>query len=136
MDEYNFPVSLTEKALDEVKNLIKSQEEEEGQQNNLSLRIYISNQNCNGSFDYGLAIDENTEETDIKYKFEDLNIVIDKISAKYLQGAVVDFVEDGNLGGGFKFNNPNEKVGSGCGCGKSFSQAGEEQSGCSSCSGG
>lgn len=126
----NFIVTLTNRAVQEVKDLISQQDDE-----NLSLRIYVSGGGCSG-LSYGIAIDENTEETDIKYKFEDLDIVIDNISAKYLQDAVVDFVEDDNLGGGFKFNNPNEKAGSGCGCGKSFSAEGEEPSGCSSCSGG
>jgi len=46
-----------------------------------------------------------------------VSVLVDAVSAEYLQGAVVDF-SDAMTGGGFKISNPNAK--SSCGCGKSF----------------
>jgi iron-sulfur cluster assembly accessory protein len=43
-------------------------------------------------------------------------VVVDPLSAPYLQGTQIDFVE--GLQGGFAINNPN--VTSACGCGHSF----------------
>jgi iron-sulfur cluster assembly accessory protein len=43
--------------------------------------------------------------------------VVDPFSAKYVQGAVIDF-SDALTGGGFKISNPNAHQS--CGCGKSF----------------
>jgi iron-sulfur cluster insertion protein len=45
-------------------------------------------------------------------------LLVDPISARYLRGAEVDFV-DNITGGGFTIKNPNAK--STCGCGSSFS---------------
>ena len=45
-------------------------------------------------------------------------LLVDPISARYLKGAEVDFV-DNITGGGFTIKNPNAK--STCGCGSSFS---------------
>ena len=47
-----------------------------------------------------------------------VKLLVDPISARYLRGAEVDFV-DNVTGGGFTIKNPNAK--STCGCGSSFS---------------
>ena len=47
-----------------------------------------------------------------------MKLFVDPISAQYLNGAEVDFV-DSVTGGGFTIKNPNAK--STCGCGSSFS---------------
>ena len=47
-----------------------------------------------------------------------VKLLVDPISARYLAGAEVDFV-DNITGGGFTIKNPNAK--STCGCGSSFS---------------
>ena len=45
------------------------------------------------------------------------SILIDAVSARYLQGTNIDYVL-GMAGAGFKFNNPNAS--GTCGCGSSF----------------
>ena len=51
------------------------------------------------------------------FDFDGLNIVIDPKSLIYLRGSVLDY-EVKLMQHGFKFRNPNEKAG--CGCGESF----------------
>ena len=51
------------------------------------------------------------------FEFGGIPIYIDRASAPYLSGTVIDFVT-GLHGGGFKFSNPNA-TGT-CGCGTSF----------------
>jgi iron-sulfur cluster assembly protein len=50
-------------------------------------------------------------------EIEGITFVIDAKALPYVNGTVVDFVED-KLGSSFVFDNPNEK--GRCGCGESF----------------
>lgn len=45
-------------------------------------------------------------------------ISVDVISAQYLKGTTIDYVKQGLIDEGFRFDNPNAKTR--CGCGKSF----------------
>ena len=56
--------------------------------------------------------------TDQVIESHGVKLLVDPISARYLTGAEVDFV-DNITGGGFTIKNPNAK--STCGCGSSFS---------------
>ena len=71
-------------------------------------------------FQYGLMIDEGEGDasTDAVIESNGVKLLVDPISARYLKGAEVDFV-DNVTGGGFTIKNPNAK--STCGCGSSFS---------------
>jgi iron-sulfur cluster assembly protein len=51
------------------------------------------------------------------FEFEGLKVVVDPKSLVYLRGSVLDY-EVKLMSHGFKFRNPNEKKG--CGCGESF----------------
>jgi iron-sulfur cluster insertion protein len=83
------------------------------------LRVFVQGGGCSG-FQYGLMIDEGEGDstTDSVVLSNGVRLLIDPISARYLQGAEVDFV-DNITGGGFTIKNPNAK--STCGCGSSFS---------------
>ena len=72
------------------------------------------------AFQYGLMIDEGEGDatTDAVIESNGVKLLVDPISARYLKGAEVDFV-DNITGGGFTIKNPNAK--STCGCGSSFS---------------
>jgi iron-sulfur cluster assembly accessory protein len=65
-----------------------------------------------------------------------MRVLVDPMSANYLRGATVDYV-DTLMGGGFKIENPNAV--SSCGCGSSFrteeggEEAEDQAGGCSSC---
>ena len=73
---------------------------------------------CAG-FQYGLMIEEGEGDsaTDKVFESNGVRLYVDPISARYLTGAEVDFV-DNLTGGGFTIKNPNAK--STCGCGSSF----------------
>jgi iron-sulfur cluster assembly accessory protein len=47
-----------------------------------------------------------------------VKVVVDSQQLNYLKGLTLDYSED-LMGGGFRFKNPNAKIG--CGCGNSFS---------------
>jgi iron-sulfur cluster insertion protein len=83
------------------------------------LRVFVQGGGCSG-FQYGLMIDEGEGDstTDSVVVSNGVRLLVDPISARYLQGAEVDFV-DNITGGGFTIKNPNAK--STCGCGSSFS---------------
>lgn len=83
------------------------------------LRVFVQGGGCSG-FQYGLMIDEGEGDasTDTVIESNGVKLFIDPISARYLAGAEVDFV-DNVTGGGFTIKNPNAK--STCGCGSSFS---------------
>jgi len=83
------------------------------------LRVFVQGGGCSG-FQYGLMIDEGEGDatTDAVIESHGGKLLIDPISARYLAGAEVDFV-DNITGGGFTIKNPNAK--STCGCGSSFS---------------
>lgn len=83
------------------------------------LRVFVQGGGCSG-FQYGLMIDEGEGDasTDEVIQCNGIKLLVDPISARYLKGAEVDFV-DNVTGGGFTIRNPNAK--STCGCGSSFS---------------
>jgi iron-sulfur cluster insertion protein len=76
------------------------------------LRIYVSGRSC-CSFMYGLAFDENADETDAVTHAAGLKVAIDAQSLPYCDGAKVEWV-DGPEGTGFLVRNTS--VGGSCGC--------------------
>jgi iron-sulfur cluster assembly protein len=114
------PISVTEKAADEVKRVIAdmqaSGQVEPGSK--LYLRVRVQGGGCSG-FQNKLDLDAKYDEkTDHKFEFHGVEVVIDKRSMLYLSGAVVDYHTDLNKKG-FTITNPNAK--STCGCGSSYS---------------
>ncbi|MEM9290054.1 MAG: iron-sulfur cluster assembly accessory protein [Acidobacteriota bacterium] len=107
------PVRLTEKAVTMVK-LTRDQEQID---ENHGLRIAVRGGGCSG-FEYALDFENETRDNDWVYMQGDLQVLVDAVSARYLEGTEIDYVL-GKTGAGFKFNNP-KAVGS-CGCGSSFS---------------
>src|SRR5688500_7918751 len=86
------------------------------------LRVFVQGGGCSG-FQYGLMIEESGGGTaDQVYESNGVKLFVDPVSISYLKGAEVDFV-DTVTGGGFTIKNPNAT--STCGCGQSFSVAGE-----------
>ncbi len=106
------PVSLSEKAAQEVKKILTEQNLPEG----TVLRIGVKGGGCSG-FSYSLDFDTNTSEKDRIVEFHGVKMAVEKKFDPYLDGTVVDFY-DGLEKRGFVFNNPN--VVKSCGCGSSF----------------
>ncbi len=83
----------------------------------LSLRVYIVGGGCAG-FQYGFAFDVQQNPDDTIIIKDGARILVDALSLQYLQGAIIDYIE--NLQGAhFVVNNPNANTT--CGCGSSFS---------------
>jgi iron-sulfur cluster assembly accessory protein len=84
-----------------------------------ALRVFVAGGGCSG-LQYGMTFDDEMREGDNEFHSGALRVVVDPISAGYLTGASIDFV-DSLMGGGFKIDNPNAV--SSCGCGHSFRTA-------------
>ena len=106
------PISLTDRAVVEVKNIIQ----EKNVPANYGLRIGVQGGGCSG-MSYLLGFDK-AKDADETYDLDGLKLIMDKKHAMYVLGMEVDF-QDGLNARGFVFNNPQAK--STCGCGSSFS---------------
>jgi len=111
-------VSMTARATDKLKEVIAKQGRDD-----LALRVYVTPGGCSG-FSYGMTFAEGKEEDDTLVEQDGVRIVVDPMSAMYIKGSEIDFV-DALMGGGFALRNPNAV--SSCGCGQSFRTA--DQSG-------
>ena len=109
-------VSMTARAADKLKEVIEKQG-----RTDLALRVYVTPGGCSG-FSYGMTFADGVEEGDAVVDREGVRIVVDPMSAMYLKGSEIDFV-DALMGGGFALRNPNAV--SSCGCGQSFKTAGQ-----------
>ncbi|HEY1618504.1 MAG TPA: iron-sulfur cluster assembly accessory protein [Streptosporangiaceae bacterium] len=104
-------IVLTEGAAAKVGALL----EQEGR-DDLRLRIAVQPGGCSG-LRYQLYFDERSVDGDIVSQFGAVGVVTDKMSAPYLSGATVDFVDTIEKQG-FTIDNPN--AGGSCACGDSF----------------
>src|SRR4051812_50038131 len=104
-------VVLTDAASSKVKHLL----DQEGR-DDLALRVAVQPGGCSG-LRYQLFFDERTLEGDVVKDFSGVNVVTDRMSAPYLMGATIDFVDTIEKQG-FTIDNPNA-TGS-CACGDSF----------------
>ena len=107
-------VSLTERATDKLREILTKQE-----RSDLALRVYVTPGGCSG-FSYGMTFADGTEEDDTVVEHQGVRVVVDPMSAMYIKGSEIDFV-DALMGGGFALRNPNAV--SSCGCGQSFRTA-------------
>jgi len=105
-------VKLTATAADKVSRLL----EQEGR-DDLRLRLAVQPGGCSGLV-YQLYFDERELDGDAIVEFgTGVEVIVDKMSTPYLEGAVIDF-EDTIQKQGFTIDNPNA-AGS-CACGDSF----------------
>jgi iron-sulfur cluster assembly accessory protein len=105
-------VTLTEKAVEKVLFYAGQMPEADGK----NLRIFVQGGGCSG-FQYGFTFDDQ-QDGDTVVEAGGIHVLVDPMSAPYLEGAKVDFVED-LRGSGFVVDNPNAVRS--CGCGHSFS---------------
>ncbi|MGD8216024.1 HesB/IscA family protein [Aestuariimicrobium sp. Y1814] len=105
-------IALTEGAAAKVKALLTS----EGSLDDLSLRIAVQPGGCSG-LRYQLYFDDRSLDGDMVNKFDGVSVVTDRMSAPYLSGAVIDFVDTIEKQG-FTIDNPNAQ--NSCACGDSF----------------
>lgn len=112
------PISMTESAATVVRNLL--------QEKNIPsymLRVFVAGGGCSG-MQYGMAFEASPRDGDTVMELHPgVKVVVDPMSAGYLMGANVDYV-DSLMGGGFRIDNP--QAVSSCGCGHSFRTAGSQ----------
>jgi iron-sulfur cluster assembly protein len=112
------PITVTEKAANEVKRIIAEQQGVGAMPEKIYLRMRVVGGGCSG-FQHKLDLDPQiNEKLDEVFDFHGVPVVVDKRSLMYLDNAHVDFHDDLNKRG-FSITNPNAK--STCGCGSSFS---------------
>ena len=103
-------MEMTQEAAKQMLNLASKKE---------AIRLAIQGGGCAG-FEYklGLIPVEDISDDDLIIEKADAKVYVDVISANYLQGVIIDWIED-TFSSSFKIQNPNAK--STCGCGSSFS---------------
>jgi iron-sulfur cluster assembly accessory protein len=104
-------ITLTPGAIARVRRLM-----EERQLSGYALRVFVSGGGCSG-MQYGMGLEPEARENDLRFSFEDVQVLVDPMSMGYLSGAVIDYTDE-LMGGGFRIENPNAV--SSCGCGHSF----------------
>ena len=104
-------VLLTDVAAAKVSSLLAQED-----RGDLRLRIAVQPGGCSG-LRYQLYFDEREMDGDIDAEFSGVHVVTDRMSAPYLMGATIDFVDTIEKQG-FTIDNPNA-TGS-CACGDSF----------------
>ena len=105
-------IDLAESAVIKLKDLL-------AEENNpaLKLRVFVQGGGCSG-FQYGFTFDEAQNDDDFSLEFGGVGLLVDSMSAQYLQGAKIKYTEDA-MGASFAIENPNAQTT--CGCGSSFS---------------
>lgn len=107
----NSNVTVTERAVRKIAAILKREPQ------GAMLRVSVEGGGCSG-FQYKFDVERERAEDDIVLGGGEAEILIDPVSAGFLSGSEIDFVDD-LIGASFKINNPNAK--SSCGCGTSFS---------------
>ena len=105
-------IEVTENAIKKVRQMVEA-ETADGKH----LRIYVEGGGCSG-LQYGLKFDDTIHEDDEAIDCGSFQVLVDRMSMPFLEGARVDYL-DTLMESGFKIQNPQAK--STCGCGQSFS---------------
>ena len=105
-------IVLTDEAALKAKALL----DREGR-DDLSLRLAVQPGGCSG-LRYELYFDEREMDGDVVKEYHGMKVVTDRMSAPYLIGATIDFVDTIEKQG-FTIDNPNAS--GSCACGDSFS---------------
>ena len=104
-------ITVTETATRKLQRLMADQGNQEA-----ALRVFVSPGGCSG-MSYGMAFDDEAQEGDQLIESEGVRIIVDEMSAMYLDGSEIDYSE-ALMGGGFAIHNPNAVKS--CACGHSF----------------
>lgn len=104
-------IALTERAARRISEIAA------GEAAATMLRVSVEGGGCSGfSYKFDLVADRASD--DIAIERGGATVLVDPISAAYMEGSRIDFVDD-LIGAHFKIENPNAT--SSCGCGTSFS---------------
>src|SRR5947209_19442303 len=81
----NTMIDITPTAATKVRELL-----EESGKNDHALRIFVRGMSCSGPA-YGMALDNEPREDDSVSEFSGVRILVDPLSAQYVEGAQVDY---------------------------------------------
>lgn len=109
-------LTITDAALAQLRDLLQKQERPQ-----MGLRVFVQPGGCSG-MSYGMGFEDQAEEGDAISEVGGVRLYVDSVSARYIKGAEIDFV-DSLMGGGFTVHNPNAV--SSCSCGSSFDTGGD-----------
>jgi iron-sulfur cluster assembly accessory protein len=104
-------VTMTDRAARRIGEILK------GEPAGAMLRISVEGGGCSG-FQYKFDFDTSQAQDDVLLTRDGVNVIIDPVSAQYMAGAEIDYVDD-LIGASFKIKNPVATAS--CGCGTSFS---------------
>ncbi|WP_353931344.1 iron-sulfur cluster assembly accessory protein [Okeanomitos corallinicola TIOX110] len=103
-------IHLSPAATSEIERLKRKQ------QPNILFRLHVRQGGCS-DWIYDISFDTVVNAEDQVFDVNDIQLLIDKESIRYLDNLTVDYSED-LMGGGFRFHNPIAT--STCSCGNSF----------------
>jgi iron-sulfur cluster assembly accessory protein len=106
-------ITLTPKAIEKLKEFLAASTTVYS-----GIRVGVLGGGCSG-FQYKMMLvaPEDVDPDWEMFDFDGVKVYVDMMSAMYIEGVEIDYVEQLD-GSGFKFNNPNVKHT--CGCGQSF----------------
>ena len=104
-------VTLSPEAVVKVKSLLSQESDAD-----MRLRIAVESGGCAG-LKYSMYFDERTFEGDAIVDFDGVEVVVDRKSGPFVEGAVISFA-DTITAQGFQIDNPNAS--GSCACGDSF----------------
>ena len=93
-------ITITDSALGQLRDLLQKQGRPE-----MGLRVFVQPGGCSG-MSYGMGFEDRPEEGDAVSEVGGVRLFVDSVSARYIKGAEIDFV-DSLMGGGFTVHNPN-----------------------------
>ena len=105
-------ITITESAKGKIQDILLEENNPK-----LKLRMYVQGGGCAG-FNYGFMLDDQQSEDDFEITAGSAIILVDSMSAQYLQGATIKYTSDA-MGSNFSIDNPQATTT--CGCGSSFS---------------
>ena len=108
-------VELTETAAKELRTYLSRQGKASA-----GLRVFVTAGGCSG-LSYGMVPDDKITDDDYVVEAYGAKVIVDKSSAPFIAGSVIDYKSEKLMGGGFVVSNPNAV--STCGCGESFKTA-------------
>jgi len=104
-------VGLTDRAAARIARIVS------GEPEGTVLRISVEGGGCSG-FQYKFdLVRETPADDDLVIRRDKATVLVDAMSAQFMQGSEIDFV-DGLIGQSFQIRNPNAVAS--CGCGTSF----------------
>lgn len=109
--EISADFDVTDRAATRIAHVLKSEPA------GAMLRVAVNGGGCSG-YQYAFSFEQARHEDDIAIEKPGATVLVDSVSAPFLAGAVLDYVDD-LIGQAFKVVNPNATAS--CGCGTSFS---------------